>query len=298
MSQKTINYSSEEVYEFLINSKTKKEFCEKLGYKDYRAAKNICKRFNFDIEDLGKAVGGYFGLPIKNGDKFNYLTVIEANYYTDLKGEKFSLCLCQCGQKTIVKNDFLKRNHTKSCGCLNGKDKNNKIKNGMIFGKLTVIDANCQEKENKGHCLSKCKCECGNTIFAYNNRLRNGQISCGCVSSKGEFKISKILSENNICYKTQYKYTDLIGKNNKPLRFDFAIFDNLNEVQCLIEYQGKQHYQPTDIWGGKISFKESQQRDERKRNYCKKNKIKLIEIPYTDYDKLSFDYLKELIESE
>ena len=33
--------------------------------------------------------------------------------------------------------------------------------------------------------------------------------------------------------------------------------------------------------------------DPKKREYCQKNNIPLIEIPYTDYDKLDWEYLKE-----
>lgn len=34
-------------------------------------------------------------------------------------------------------------------------------------------------------------------------------------------------------------------------RFDFAIFDDDGEIDFLIEYQGKQHYEPSNKFGGK-----------------------------------------------
>jgi hypothetical protein len=36
--------------------------------------------------------------------------------------------------------------------------------------------------------------------------------------------------------------------------------------------------------------------DNLKRDYCKNKNIKLIEIPYWDFDKISLEYLQERIE--
>lgn len=38
--------------------------------------------------------------------------------------------------------------------------------------------------------------------------------------------------------------------------------------------------------------------DKKKREYCKKNNLKLIEIPYTDFNKIDIDYLKKVIYNE
>jgi hypothetical protein len=63
------------------------------------------------------------------------------------------------------------------------------------------------------------------------------------------------------------------------LSFDFYL---PNERIC-IEYNGQQHYKSCDIFGGEEGFEKQQIRDNIKRQYCKDNGIKLIEIPYT-YD--------------
>ena len=47
-----------------------------------------------------------------------------------------------------------------------------------------------------------------------------------------------------------------------------------------IEYQGEQHYFPIDCFGGEEGFKKTLERDEKKRDLCRKNGIKLIEIRY------------------
>jgi hypothetical protein len=50
------------------------------------------------------------------------------------------------------------------------------------------------------------------------------------------------LNNNNINYKKEYIFSDLVGKNNTPLRFDFGIYSEHQELLFLIEYQGRQHY--------------------------------------------------------
>ena len=86
------------------------------------------------------------------------------------------------------------------------------------------------------------------------------------------------LNEKGINYTAEKTFKDLCVK--KPLRFDYY----LNEYNCLIEVQGGQHFDPVAFNIG-ISkeqalnnFKELQKRDNMKREYCKKNKITLIEI--------------------
>jgi hypothetical protein len=125
------------------------------------------------------------------------------------------------------------------------------------------------------------------------DHLKNGTTnSCGCINSLGETKLKQILNTNNIPYKSQVCFNDLRGKNGAYLFFDFAIYDADNNLKCLIEYQGKQHYEPFHF-DSQERFEERQRYDQIKRDYCKSHNIKLIEILYTDYNKLSLEYLKE-----
>ena len=97
-----------------------------------------------------------------------------------------------------------------------------------------------------------------------------------------------------INFKMQYKFSDLIGDVSQ-LRFDFAIMDESNNLICLIEYQGQQHYEQVKLFQTEEIFLRQQNNDNKKRDYCKKNNIKLVEIPYWDYQKIDEDYLKEII---
>ena len=72
--------------------------------------------------------------------------------------------------------------------------------------------------------------------------------------------------------------------------FDCALFQN-NRLIGLLEYDGEQHFKPVELWGGEEQLKIQQQRDKNKDEWCKENNIKLIRIPYTDYDKITIEYL-------
>jgi len=56
------------------------------------------------------------------------------------------------------------------------------------------------------------------------------------------------------------------------------------EHDIAVEYQGKQHYEPIELFGGKAAFLMNMERDERKRNICEENDVVLIEIPYYEFD--------------
>lgn len=71
------------------------------------------------------------------------------------------------------------------------------------------------------------------------------------LSSRGEIKIHEILEKNGLVFKEEYSFEGLNSPNGKPLRFDFAIFDDDGNVDFLIEFQGKQHYEASAKFGGK-----------------------------------------------
>lgn len=100
-----------------------------------------------------------------------------------------------------------------------------------------------------------------------------------CNESKGEAQIARWLERHCANNTPQKKFLDCI--DIKPLPFDFYI----PEYNVCIEYQGEQHYRPVNFGGisdeeAYDNFITTQRHDEIKRNYCSKNNIKLICIPY------------------
>jgi hypothetical protein len=74
-------------------------------------------------------------------------------------------------------------------------------------------------------------------------------------------------------------------------RFDFAIFDDDGNLDFLIEFQGKQHYQAVSKFGGNRGLCQQKFNDNLKRRYCALKGLKLIEIPYTEENLVSYDYI-------
>lgn len=97
--------------------------------------------------------------------------------------------------------------------------------------------------------------------------------------SYGENLLYKILNERSINFIQQYSFKDC--RNKRPLRFDFAIFNN-GVLKGLIEYDGKQHFDKDSQYADGGRFDDIKLRDEIKNQYCSKNNIPLLRIPYLD----------------
>ena len=113
------------------------------------------------------------------------------------------------------------------------------------------------------------------------------------LSSRGEVCIHEILEEAGVHFEEEYIFPGLNSDNGRPLRFDFAVFDDDGKIDYIIEFQGRQHYEPSSRFGGKRGFYQQQYNDNKKRRFCALRGIKLIEIPYTDMPLLNYDYIMQ-----
>lgn len=95
-----------------------------------------------------------------------------------------------------------------------------------------------------------------------------------CCESKGEKKVGQWLNDHKIQYISQKKFDDCKDKYSLP--FDFY----LPEFNCCVEYDGKQHFEAIEWFGGQKSLEYTQKHDAIKNKYCKDNNIKLLRIPY------------------
>ena len=110
-------------------------------------------------------------------------------------------------------------------------------------------------------------------------------------ASRGEIKIEEILTEAGLVFQEEYSFPDLVSTNGRPLRFDFAVFDDDGELDFLIEFQGVQHYMAKSKFGGMSGLRKQQFNDMQKREYCAKHNITLIAIPYWDESRVDYDYI-------
>ena len=77
----------------------------------------------------------------------------------------------------------------------------------------------------------------------------------------------------------------------KRLRFDFY----LPEYNTCIEYDGRQHFTPVEVFGGEEGYFKTKKRDGIKNKYCKDNNIGSLRIPYNQINNIEEILLKELI---
>ena len=126
----------------------------------------------------------------------------------------------------------------------------------------------------------------GSFWMTWNNHINQKQKCPACFTFKGEERIEKILNKNNLLFEKNKKYKDLVDKTN--LSYDFYI----PSKKLLIEHNGEQHYynsfnKPLHEWHRQLHH------DWLKRKYAKNNKLKLLIIPYWE-----FDNIEKIMENE
>ena len=117
------------------------------------------------------------GKPPKDltGQVFGMLTAL---YPTDKRsGTNVDwMCKCECGNIVKRSTAELRDGGVKSCGCLNKRDIT-----GKRFGKLVALRPT-EQRTPQGYVIWECRCDCGNTVLADVNSLRNNRKkSCGCL---------------------------------------------------------------------------------------------------------------------
>ena len=87
----------------------------------------------------------------------------------------------------------------------------------------------------------------------------------------------------------QKEFDDIEGALPKGVfKFDFYIEDSY-----LVEYDGSQNFIPSNKgWNDLEHFEKTQRRDKCKNEYCRKNNIPLIRIPYTHLKDICLEDLK------
>ena len=210
---------------------------------------------------------------------FGKWTVIEKAKSRNNKG--YWKCKCVCGNEKEVESYLLTSGQSKSCGCYQKELAAKRCKQGRIdltgqrFGKLVALYPMYSGEKNI-HTKWHCQCDCGNFCDIDMGNLRRGKSqSCGCVNSKNEEKIIKLLTKNNISFEYQIDYLDLPNK-----KFDFHIGTDL-EKGYIIEYDGQQHFFYTGSgWDTQEHYERTHTNDLQKNHYCFRNSIPIIRIPY------------------
>lgn len=243
-----------------------------------------CKRFHYKPGDL------------LGPDK------IELVRYTnkDKNRKWFGDFICpRCGQTFNSRINNVVKGETRSCGCIRDKKFYDKIHSysykeiaGEKAGVWTALYRT--ERQDKNHTWYwMCQCENGHYHEILSSNFGKTLTCPFCTGeSSGERKVRITLEQLKIEYKQQYSFSEC--KRINLLKFDFYLPD----YNCCVEYDGEQHFEPSNFFGGEEAFKERQERDEIKNQFCREQNIRLIRIPYWDFNKINEDYILERLENE
>lgn len=139
-----------------------------------------------------------------SGKKFNKLTVIERVKKGGTK-RTYWLCVCDCGEKTIIRQDSLIKGRTKSCGC-SLKERKNHITHGLrkhrLYGIWSCMKQRCYDKNNnRFYCYGKrgiivCEDWKNNFKAFYDWSIKTGYNQ---FAKRGEYTIDRIDVNGNYC---------------------------------------------------------------------------------------------------
>ena len=187
-------------------------------------------------------------------------------------------------------------NHLKGHGCPDCKKINHKLAitldqeevikrfidiHGNRFGYNYFIYKGMSEK-GEIECF-----EHGIFLQTPNNHLK-GQGCPRCNYSKGEAALESIFIKNNIKYQPQFKLPFY------NYEYDF----HLPDYGILVEFHGRQHYEPIDRFGGLERFREQLDRDAEKRSLAREYGTPLIEIHHKYLDHKYIQKFEQLLLKE
>ena len=99
--------------------------------------------------------------------------------------------------------------------------------------------------------------------------------------------VKQIYPNGNVWYQHR---PDFLFSGKGQLSYDVYIA----KIRVAIEYQGKQHFEPVDIFGGEEGFKRQMERDQIKANLSKAHGVKLVYINY--WEEISVELIKKKID--
>lgn len=219
------------------------------------------------------------------GDEYQLIDI-----YKDEKSSYLVLLHTKCGCIYIVNPyKFLKeKNRCQNKECVHFRKRISLLKTTDKF-KSEVFDLVGDEYEVIGEYVGKDEKikfihnVCHKSFEKTPHNFLAGQRCVYCnAPTKGEQQILNYLEKNNIEFVFQKKFTDLIGEKGKLLSYDFYLPNN----NILIEYQGIQHNEPIERFGGEEQFEKQKERDKRKRDYAENSGYRLLEIWYYEYDNI------------
>lgn len=129
------------------------------------------------------------------------------------------------------------------------------------------------------------------------DHLRASFVPCRfCQISSGELRVKQFLDKHYIKYNFQHMFDDC--KHKRTLEFDFY----LPQKNTVIEFDGKQHFQMMKYAKTNEEnirqFQLGQLRDEIKNQYCIQKNIRMLRIPYWEFDNIETILSEKLLKEQ
>lgn len=158
------------------------------------------------------------------------------------------------------------------------------LSNDIIDQRLNDSNCNIQRIGNYINIHTKIDFKCKKCLLVWAsepNNIINGLHGCPLCNkhSINEKIIYNILKKNNIEFEHQKNIKNINGNDYRSYKLDFYF----PLLKIAIEYNGKQHYEPVEYFGGEEKFNIQVKRDMYVSNFCIENKIQLISIDGRNY---------------
>lgn len=157
----------------------------------------------------------------------------------------------------------------------------------------TTVEPIANYTNNHTPVLCRCTLHIDTLFYQIPTTILKGSNSCPkCTTFKHEKIMLDVLDKYNLTYTPQKTFDGCIDIRKLP----FDAF--LEDYNIAIEYDGEGHYYPIPRYkgdDGSCSFERAKLHDEIKNQYCEKNKINLIRIPYWEQNNIENFLVSELL---
>jgi hypothetical protein len=166
----------------------------------------------------------------ETGNRYGRWLVIERGQ-NGKGGSAQWICLCDCGNTSLIRGADLRHGKTQSCGCANMENSSNALTIDLLgqrFGRLVVVKR-AKNQDHDNHAYWECLCDCGSIIITSSKRLRNGTTkSCGCFR-----KDVLSLPNKNAALLWHYRnYTKSAKKRRIEWNISLDLFDEITRLNC------------------------------------------------------------------
>ena len=154
------------------------------------------KKFPDYTEDINKLSAKHRTIVTEQiGKTYGFLTI--DSFACVNRHELYFNCVCECGNKRVVKFLYLKNGHNKSCGCKRGQTEPGAIERddltGQTFGLWTVLHRDTSRTDIPYYI---CRCACGTERSVNKYNLKNGTSwHCGCQKEKVKAEVAEKYKE-------------------------------------------------------------------------------------------------------